>query len=333
MNRCWLIVLLANTCANLHAAQPEVVAGKLDHPMGVAVQPATGDVFVSESGKGRIVRVVGGAVETAVAGFTPGTFGDEPSYQVSPLGLGFLGNGMLLAGTGDRPAGQDELLVLPIGAAGEKARDLSAAATRYLVTSSDPAQSGGNFTGICSTAKSVFAVCQDSGDKGWMARISVQAGQAISFERYLATSSATGVASPYALTTSPRGDVIVSQIGKLRGGRDSHIAFFGAVNRQLLLDTTPGLYDVTGLAFGADGQLYATDLAWEQPDQGGLFQIVSVLADGKQSAEARRVATIERPTGLAAGKDGILYITSLGGGSAAVGSDTGTLWKFNPGPK
>ena len=52
-----LSIVLSVVCAGrLRAADPEAIVKGLNNPCGVAIQPETGAIFVSESGAGRIVH-------------------------------------------------------------------------------------------------------------------------------------------------------------------------------------------------------------------------------------------------------------------------------------
>ena len=79
----------------------ETLCAGLDNPCGVAVQPGTGHVFVSDSGAGRVIRVDPdrpGAVVRAVVGFPVAEAGGKPQRQVGPLGLAFLDRRTLVVG-------------------------------------------------------------------------------------------------------------------------------------------------------------------------------------------------------------------------------------------
>ena len=65
------------------------------------------------------------------------------------------------------------------------------------------------------------------------------------------------------------------------------------------------------------GQLFALDLAWNQPADAGLYQLVATFQDGRPSLTAKRILTLERPTAMAFHSDGRLFLTVLG----AAGSD------------
>ncbi len=78
----------------------ETVVGGLTNPCGVAVQPETGVVFISDSGAGRVVRVVDGKLEPVITGIPKDVYGKGPMYDIGPLGLVFLDKTTLAVGDG-----------------------------------------------------------------------------------------------------------------------------------------------------------------------------------------------------------------------------------------
>ncbi|MFY7969351.1 MAG: hypothetical protein ACOVNV_09685, partial [Pirellulaceae bacterium] len=91
-----------------------VLVDGLDNPSGIAVQPETGIVFVSDSGAGRIVRIVNGAPEPVVIEFKTDIYGKGPEYNIGPLGLAFLDKNTLVVGGGDLPDGEELLRVFDL---------------------------------------------------------------------------------------------------------------------------------------------------------------------------------------------------------------------------
>ena len=63
------------------------VVDGLDNPAGIAIQPETGHVFVSDSGASRIIRVVDGKAQAVITDFPVDVYGKGPMYNIGPLGL------------------------------------------------------------------------------------------------------------------------------------------------------------------------------------------------------------------------------------------------------
>ena len=89
--------------------EAQTVLDGLDNPCAVAIQPETGDIFVSDSGAGRIIRVVDGKAQDVITDFPGDVYGKGPMYNIGPLGLGFISKDILVVGGGGQKDG-DELL-------------------------------------------------------------------------------------------------------------------------------------------------------------------------------------------------------------------------------
>ena len=79
---------------------PKTVWDDLNNPCGVAVQPGTGHVFVSDSAAGRVIRIVKGKLEDVITGFPQDIYGKGPMYDIGPLGLAFPSQDTLVVGGG-----------------------------------------------------------------------------------------------------------------------------------------------------------------------------------------------------------------------------------------
>jgi hypothetical protein len=90
----------------------------------------------------------------------------------------------------------------------------------------------------------------------------------------------------------------------------------------LLLNLKTELHDITGLAYSPRGQLYAVDFAWLDTTQGGLFQL---LKDEAKGIRTKKILPLDKPTAMAFGPDGALYVTII------AGEKNGKLIKIDPG--
>jgi hypothetical protein len=84
-------------------------------------------------------------------------------------------------------------------------------------------------------------------------------------ERFIATKEATHVNTAAGITISPRGEIVVGQMGDINVAADSLLTFYSQQGNRLL-NLATGLYDVTALAYSPQGQLYAADFAWMDPE-------------------------------------------------------------------
>ena len=332
LNAVAMVVLAASP---LVAADPtvETVIDGLYNPCAVAVQPDTGVVFVSDSGAGRVIRVVDGKAQDVIVGFAKDVYGKGPKFDIGPLGLVFLDKDTLVVGGGDYPDGDELLRVFSVPAAGSPAIKASDATGSFKMPATGDVKGEGNFYGLAATETAIFVTCNGDDTKGWISRAAIQKGKVTEFKRFLATKEATEVDAPIAATIrislSPEKPdlLVIGQGGEVTVPEDALLTFYDVKTGKMLLNLETGLYDITGLAYSADSKkLFATDFAWMKTTEGGLFQLISTDDNGKQSVEAKKLVSLDKPTALAIQGDTI-YVTVFG--TPAEGSDakTGKLVK------
>ena len=337
MRKClWLAAAVATALfvTTTHAqVKVETVLDGLNNPCGVAVQPDTGTVFVADSGAGRVVRVVDGKAEVVISGFPLDVYGKGPMYNVGPLGLAFLNKDTLVIGGGGNPDGEELLRVYKVPATGEKpiTADKMAASFKLAgenVGSDNEVKGEGNFYAVVATENAVFVTSNGDDTKGWVAKGAVKDGTVTAYERSIATKEAVGVDAPVAITKHPRrGFLAVGQMGEITVPNDSLLCFYNPNNGKLRASLKTGLFDITGLAYSPNNQLFATDFAWMDTKEGGLFQLIRRQEGGMQAVKANKVVSLDKPTALAFGTDGALYITVIGTGD----KNPGKLVKIAPG--
>jgi len=315
VNAVAMIVLAASP---LVAEEPtvETVVDGLYNPCAVAIQPKTGIVFVSDSGAGRVIRVVDGKAQDVIVGFAKDVYGKGPKFDIGPLGLVFLNKNTLVVGGGDHIDGEELLRVFSVPAPGAPAIKASDATDSYNMPATGDIKGEGNFYGLARKGRAIYITCNGDDTKGWIAKATIKKGKVTSFERFLPTKENTEVDAPIAAVISPKGDLVIGQGGEVTVPEDSLLTFYN-MEGEMLLNLETGLYDITGLAYSTDGKkLFATDFAWMKTSEGGLFQLIST--DDKQTIEAKKLVSLDKPTALAVQGDTI-YITVFG--TPAEGSD------------
>ena len=332
---CGLILVVDMLLAGARVGQTaepkvEVVLDGLDHPTAVAVQPESGLVYIVESARGRVIRVVDGQLQEVITGLPVAATAEEgriPAQKpLGPLGLAFLGPQSLAVGGGGEKLGEDFLALFQLQEAAEMPLQADAATNRFQLPADGAVLGEGGFYGVAVSPAAIFATCRGDEGKGWVARAEREAeGKFSSLERWLPTTERTQVPNPMAATFSPQGLLVIGQTGKFDSQRDARLTFYSPHDSQLLLNLATGLFDLTGLAYGPDQLLYATDLAHAEPASGGLFRLVAKLVNGRQTCEAQRVLPLDRPTALAVGKEGAWYITVLGTAPANEPAPVGKL--------
>ncbi len=307
----------------------ETVISGLDNPCGLAFQPETGHIFVADSGASRVIRVVDGKAEEVIVGFPVDVYGKGPMYNIGPLGLAFIDKNTLVVGGGGKPDGEELLRVYTVPEVGQPAIQADKMDVSFTLPEEGEMKGEGNFYGLAIKGNHIFVTCNGDDTKGWVSRATITDGKVTGFERFLATKEATEVDAPVAVTISPRGELVIGQMGEINIPSDGLLTFYNANNGKMLLNLETGLHDITGLVYSPQGQLYATDFAWIDNAAGGLFHLISKVVEGQQSIEAKKIASLDKPTAMAFGPDGALYITVIG--SSEGDAKEGKLLKHAPG--
>ncbi len=289
-----------------------VVLNGLYNPCGLAIQPETGDLFVSDSGALRVLRVdKDGKAHDAITGFTKDVYGKGPMYDIGPLGLCFLSKNILVVGDGGKPDGEELLHVfrLPDGNKPLKADDHIAS---FNLPASEGVVGEGNFYALAVADNAIFATSNGDDTKGWIARCAIRESGYGPFERAIATKEAVQVDAPVAITVDARGNLVVGQMGEINIPNDSLLSFYDPKTGKLLANYQTGLHDITALAYHPrTGRLYATDFAWINIEEGGLFELVAQRREGQTAAVARKILPLTKPTAMVFDSEGNLYVTVM----------------------
>ena len=344
MKRTILVLSLAliGLTGNLHGqdakgeAKVETVVGGLSNPCGVAVQPKTGHVFVADSAAGRVVRIVDGKAQDVITGSPKDVYGKGPMYDIGPLGLAFIDENTLVVGDGGYKDGEEFVRVFTVPAAGKEAIDYDKdvkAKLGPLAAKGDEVKPEGNLYGVALTDTAIYVTCNGDDTKGWVAKATINGTKYGNLERYLPTKEQVEVDAPVGITISPRGEIVIGQMGEVNLPKDSLLTFYSAKTGKKILNLQTGLHDISGLAYSPKGGLlYAIDFAWVAPADGGLYRLDSENKGGSQSVKATKIAALDKATAMAFAPDGTLYITVIGpkkeGENA---SKEGSLVKIAPG--
>jgi hypothetical protein len=189
----------------------------------------------------------------------------------------------------------------------------------------------GDVYGVATSKAAVFITCHGDGRSGWVARSEYSRGTRFRPLRRFPAAGAAPIKAPAGVTISPRGEVVIGQMGEAGPQRDSRLSFFNANTGKQLLDLETGLYDVAALAYSRMGNLYALDIAWSDEKAGGLFRLDAARESNAPSIRAVQIAPLERPTAMAFAPDGTLYVTLLGVAEEKPGENSGKLMKFPSG--
>ncbi len=305
-------IAIPNSAHGQDKVEVKTVVERLNNPCGVAIQPETGHVFVSDSGGLRVIRIVDGKAEPVITGFPKDTYGKGPIYDIGPLGLVFIDKETLAVGGGGKIDGEEMLRVYKIPATGAAPIDASQmhGDPKTLPAVGEVAGEG-NFYGLAKGNQGIFVTCNGDDEKGWISLAKITDGKIANFERKIATKEATKVDAPVAITISPEGFIAVGQMGEISLAGDSLLTFYNEKGEKLENFKTD-LFDITGLGYGPKrGRLFATDFRWLDTDQGGLYKIIAIK-DNYEKCKPQKIVSLKKPTALAFHPNGDLYITLAG---------------------
>ena len=294
---------------------PKTVLEGLNNPCGLAVQPETGLLFVSDSGAGRIVCVKDGKAVDVVTDFPSDVYGKGPKYAIGPLGLAFIDQNTLVVGGGGQKDG-DELLRVYDLSGGKPLKADQMKASYKLPARGDEVKGEGNFYDVVFGLGGVYVSCNGDDTKGWVARLPIKKdGSMGKFTRFLATKEAVEVDAPVGLEIVKR-HLIVGQMGEISIPGDSLLTVYDR-KKKMVANLETELHDITGLAASPKSKkkirLLVTDFAWNDTTQGGLFTAMVELGD-EPKVTVKKVASLDKPTALVFGNDGELYVTVIGEG-------------------
>lgn len=315
-------------------AKPTTVLSGIDNPCGVAVQGATGHVFIAAHSGVHRFDPKSGKAHVEISGFPTDIYGKGPKYNIGPLGLAFWDDEHLIVGDGSRPDGEELVRIYKVGKDSphkdhEPIKEDAAVATLGPIKASEETAKGeGNFYGVATNGKVIFVTCNGDDTKGWIAKSTAMAGKPGELKLSIATKVATEVDAPVPAIFSPDGkDLVVGQMGEVTDpAGDSLLTIYDPDTGKLKKSYKTGLNDIAGLAYSPKtGKLYATDYSWRDAKVGGLFRL-DISGD---TVKAVKIASLDKPTALAFDKNGTLYVAVFG--TVPEGSDkpAGSLVKFD----
>ncbi len=297
----------------------EPIVDNLDLPFSVVVHPKNNELFVAESGAGKIIRIVNNIPQDDIIDFATGevvrksSSGDK-KFKIGPVSLSFVSDKILVVGTaGNQDFGKDKLQIFKIMPTPEKYQDASKAVSSESIPARRKEPAEGQFFSLAMSGDYVYAISRGNEEIGWLCRGSIKNDKFSTVRRYTEINEVSKSTTPSAITFSPRGEIVVASSGKPNDDADCIISFFkvkASEAEHLQNFTVSSLRDIVSLQYSPSGDLYALDMSWSDPAKGGLYKIVA--GTGSQCT-AKKIADLNGPTSMAFAKNGDLYVTVTNG--------------------
>jgi hypothetical protein len=316
----FLLIVCPFARAADHFAVQKLVAG-LSNPCGIAIRPGESadryEVFVSDSGAGRIIRVTSDAPQAApvevVTGFPLAKLGDD-GIAVGPTGLLFLDRRRLVVGVSGVEGATVRLYELADNEAA-----LSADSPKQQITLKTDRDSVRHVYSLARTQgnetvrDALVITCFDNEQWGQVRAIILRANMLTDLTLLTASRAEPQHNFPAAVAIGNGGYAVVGWTGSLRQQRDSRLAFYDPATGSQLMELSTELHDIFALAYSPrTDNLYAADAAWMEAKNGGIFRMDATDKPRASKCVAVKVVDIVRPSALAFGPDGALYVTALG---------------------
>jgi hypothetical protein len=310
--------------ANANHVTVKTILTGLKNPRGVAVRPdGSGEayeVFVAESGAGRVVKISGDKPEKpidVIAGIASKPAIDDNSASIGIQSICFLDHMRLVVAGGEDGAPFARLYELPEPAS-PLSSDQHKAEANMPETGKEPGFDPHIFRSIART--------QPNDRVGDYLLIAAPTDHETAGLVYIPVRSGTlGDAVPARLKNTGNelqidgiavgnnGYVVVASISPADSGQSSKLAFFSPLDRRIVMQIPTELPRIVALAYSPkSGNLYAANSLSADDRSAGIYRIDASGKPNAPSCAVVKVADVRRPTALSFAPDGALYVTSIG---------------------
>jgi hypothetical protein len=318
-------LLVSSIAAAADDVRVETVLSDLRGPSGIAIRQVPGvesyEIFVAEAGAGRIVRLSSDkpdAGEEAITGFIASTDDDDLVRLPGPHGLLFLDpNRLVVAGS----EGEDRPFVRLYELSDAKKPMTAEQHETQAAPTTGEEGSDDNVASFHSVARTL------ANDKvpDFLVLSAINKNRTANLWRLTVRSGTIGelsplgkdgpVASSMAIAVEPRGYIVVVRPDERDESSISRMEFVNPMDGRSVVKVPIKLAGIAGVAYSPrSGNLFAISHSSRGSNRSGIYRIDLDESSGASelSANATFVAEVQRPTALAFGPDGGLYVTSLG---------------------
>lgn len=285
----------------------KVIADGLNTPAGLAVQPESGDVFVSTIDG--VLRLEAGNdfnMNPEIVGFQTDFYGGGPTYSFGPLGLSFLDSKTLVIGGGGKKDGEDLIWTIDVPMKpSNPSLEIDKAGKSFgpIVAGDDSFRGEGNYFGLCIDNQKIYTASHGDDSKAWISTIDL-GDDSDQIRPMIAAKTSTFVDGPSGLALLPGGKLLLAQTGELHEGPDSLLSIFDLESGELEKTIKTGLYDITAVLVDSDsGEIFVADFSWADADKGGLY-----LVDIKGEGAVVKCASLVHPTALSFSANGDILV-------------------------
>lgn len=293
----------------------ELITG-LDNPWGIVVRPlrtAPGqfELFVAESGAGRVVRVATqqpDQLQPAIERFPVAASDAWAPLELGPLGLVWITPNRL-------GVAQAQSLEVRIYAVAQPSETLKFSDQEYAARRIATSAGSGGVGILALTASETAAYFATTSTDTPLLRGEILANRLQRLQPVGNKIDAQRGVTGLAVTPSNRPPFLVaSHEGDVGSRRDSRLVFFTIDTAENVLSLETGLHDMMALAYSPSGKLYVVDPAWDVPQEGGIYRLDAVRRQRRQACRAVKIASLPRPVGLSFASGTTLFVTCLGDG-------------------
>jgi len=289
----------------------DVVLEGLKFPSGLAIQPETGVVYVSDSGNGQVVRVENGKAVPVLTEFPLTALALDSNIQLGPLGLLFADRKTLLVGGSGQANGEALLRRVPLPETAEPVKAETIQSIQRFSAPESQSPAAALLYSLAGSLDSFYASVVDEDTKGWIVEDKKSTEPFPTLSGFLDIAESLQANRPAGLTISPHGYLVVGTFGKLDEPGDGILAFFDTITKKMLLRLDTGLHDISAVAYSPRKQMYVLDLSLAKPEEGGLFRIIADKTS-PTGMQHKKITSLEHPTAMAFDADGALYVTVSG---------------------